>query len=405
MSSSSTLTQCQPLQLSLSPSLLSNNLTTPIIYAHDSTLILLPHQIYGGSSGATNTNDSSSSGGIVSSVAPNGKQNEHSLVMNRKIMAFDCIHALSSSSSDSKIISADYVAIALENGLSVWERQSQRMIFTFEFENDSQCANSVLCVAAEGRSKKQQSMPLWNIVLGTTEGCLMFELTGNRVEKKDGVLGCFSADSESLKQSYVAQLALAPSSPGHAWISDAFGRVQLFDLQKQKEAGVKIGAFAYYGGAPQGFELHRLKSGFMGFDKNTDVLSARPVEVLNHALVCAYISGVIRLFDVKSGRLLASINAHVAPIRGLALQPTDSAGNKMSTTPSDKCIIASASEDQYTLVWHITLAQDTQKISSVECVHQQHLTDHLLTGVTWLNERTIGTIAYEKKFLSLFKIP
>lgn len=398
------LLEFQPLQLTHSPSLISNNLSFPVCHCHHSSLIFTPIQFQN----FDNENDSSgnSNSGIQSGFLSGGvvqKGEPMVLSFNRKICTFIpfLIHSVNSLNDSKRIDSSfssfsssqsyldsffqeGFIAVGLENGLSVWERSTQKFIFSYEYENDSEYSND-LAVSDDGGI----------IILASSLGCYYFSCSGKHVELRKKL------NFNSNKPVNIVQVTFSTISPNvnKLWISDEHGRIHLFDLENDNTI-LMFPPYTYYGGKLiKDYQITRSNSQNNSSndptDYVTDTLSSKLIEVSGY-LLCPYNSGVIRIFDIKSGELVASINAHIGSIRGFSLRNW----KYNPKSKSNECLIASVGEDQNILVWEFGFQP-----LSLRLAYKYIVKDSILTGVVWMNDKVIAATSFEKKILLLQGIP
>jgi len=105
--------------------------------------------------------------------------------------------------------------------------------------------------------------------------------------------------------------------------------------------------------------------------------------------VAAFVSGHIRMYNIKKKQIQVEISAHTRCINGLDIHPT-------------KHIVAAVSEDTFITVW--TLPVKETKIKKLVCMSPHH---SLLSGVQFAgkDKNLIGFCGYDSKLISFIPVP
>ena len=102
------------------------------------------------------------------------------------------------------------------------------------------------------------------------------------------------------------------------------------------------------------------------------------IAVYNDDIIAGFASGRVRCYSEK-GEVLHDLQAHARCLTALAIQ-----GDRLAT----------AGEDAHVFVW---------SLPSLEMVHESHVTDSLLTGVAFLDERSLACCAYDVGIITVLR--
>lgn len=105
-------------------------------------------------------------------------------------------------------------------------------------------------------------------------------------------------------------------------------------------------------------------------------------------VIASYCTGHLRFFNVDTGNITIEISAHCRCINAIDLK-----GNKL----------VSIGEDTFLNVWKLP-DMDSKSSSAVSLMYSHQVTDHLLTGVTFLSNGHIVTSTYEAQALLLWAL-
>ena len=118
----------------------------------------------------------------------------------------------------------------------------------------------------------------------------------------------------------------------------------------------------------EGDESFVVEDGTRAADLGGDPCSS--IAVYNDDIIAGFASGRVRCYSAK-GEVLHDLQAHARCLTALAIQ-----GDRLATV----------GEDAHVFVW---------SLPSLEMVHASHVTDSLLTGVAFLDERSLACSAYD----------
>jgi len=107
------------------------------------------------------------------------------------------------------------------------------------------------------------------------------------------------------------------------------------------------------------------------------------------SIAAAYSTGHIRIFQLSSMVMVYEVCAHARCVMGLALHASDN-------------IMASVGEDQVVNVF--TFPTFTSRASmDLELVFSDKIESRVLTGVAFINDDTLGVVAFDEDELNIFK--
>ena len=102
------------------------------------------------------------------------------------------------------------------------------------------------------------------------------------------------------------------------------------------------------------------------------------IAVYNDDIIAGFASGRVRCYSEK-GDVLHDLQAHARCLTALSIQ-----GDRLAT----------AGEDAHVFVW---------SLPSLEMVHTSHVTDSLLTGVAFIDERSLACTAYDNQVVTVLR--
>ena len=102
------------------------------------------------------------------------------------------------------------------------------------------------------------------------------------------------------------------------------------------------------------------------------------IAVYNDDIIAGFASGRVRCYSEK-GEVLHDLQAHARCLTALSIQ-----GDRLAT----------AGEDAHVFVW---------SLPSLEMVHSSHVTDSLLTGVAFIDERSLACSAYDNQVVTVLR--
>jgi len=102
------------------------------------------------------------------------------------------------------------------------------------------------------------------------------------------------------------------------------------------------------------------------------------IAVYNDDIIAGFASGRVRCYSEK-GDVLHDLQAHARCLTALSIQ-----GDRLAT----------AGEDAHVFVW---------SLPALEMVHTSHVTDSLLTGVAFIDERSLACTAYDNQVVTVLR--
>ena len=102
------------------------------------------------------------------------------------------------------------------------------------------------------------------------------------------------------------------------------------------------------------------------------------IAVYDDTIIAGFASGRVRCYSAK-GDVLHDLQAHARCLTALSIQ-----GDRLAT----------AGEDAHVFLW---------SLPSLEMVHASHVTDSLLTGVAFIDERSLACAAYDNQVVTVLR--
>ena len=126
----------------------------------------------------------------------------------------------------------------------------------------------------------------------------------------------------------------------------------------------------------EGDESFVLEDGTRAADIGGDPCAS--IAVYDDTIIAGFASGRVRCYSEK-GEVLHDLQAHARCLTALSIE-----GDRLAT----------AGEDAHVFVW---------SLPSLEMVHASHVTDSLLTGVAFIDERSLACTAYDVQTVTVLR--